>query len=63
MTINEKWSVRTLRERIQSMLYERTSISKKPHKTILNDLKELKEQDKMSPDLVFRGPYFHCKKL
>lgn len=26
----EKWSLRTLRDRIQSMLYERTAISKKP---------------------------------
>ena len=58
MAINEKWSVRTLRERIQSMLYERTAISKKPHKTILNDLKTLKEEKTMSPDLVFRDPYF-----
>ena len=33
----EKWSVRTLRECIQSMLYERTAISKKPEETIKND--------------------------
>lgn len=26
----ERWSVRTLRERIDSMLYERTAISQKP---------------------------------
>jgi len=36
--INEKWPVRTLQERINSMLYERTAISGKPEKTILNDL-------------------------
>lgn len=33
----EKWSVRTFRERIQSMLYERTAISRKPEETILKD--------------------------
>ncbi|MGE9314173.1 DUF1016 N-terminal domain-containing protein [Niabella sp. CJ426] len=38
----EKWSVRTFRERIQSMLYERTAISKKPEKTIEYDLELLK---------------------
>jgi len=54
MAINEKWSVRILGDRIQSMLYERTAISKKPHKTILTDLKALKEEKTMSPDLVFR---------
>ncbi|WP_430883300.1 hypothetical protein [Fusibacter sp. JL216-2] len=28
MTMNERWSVRTLKDRISSMLYERTSLSK-----------------------------------
>ncbi len=40
----EKWSVRTFRERTQSMLYERTAISKKPEQTIENDLKLLKNE-------------------
>ena len=54
----EKWSVRTFRNRIQSMLYERTAISRKPEQTILNDLNELKNEQKLSADLVFRDPYF-----
>jgi len=54
----ERWSVRTFRERIQSMLYERTAISHKPEETIKNDLKLLKDEQKMNPDLVFRDPYF-----
>ncbi len=54
----EKWSVRTLRERVNSMLYERTAISKKPELTIENELKLLGEEGRMSPDLVFRDPYF-----
>lgn len=58
MCIHEKWSVRTFRERIQSMLYERTAISKKPKETIQNDLDMLKKEQKVSPDLVFRDPYF-----
>jgi len=32
----EKWSSRQLQERIQSMLFERTAISKKPDQTIKN---------------------------
>ncbi len=54
----EKWSVRTFRERIQSMLYERTAISKKPEKTIASDLSLLKNENQLSSDLVFRDPYF-----
>lgn len=53
----EKWSVRTLQERIQSMLYERTVISKKPELTIKNDLDLLKNEQKLSADLVFKDPY------
>jgi len=54
----ERWSVRTLRERIQSMLYERTAISKKPEETIKGDLELLRNEQQLSPDLVFRDPYF-----
>lgn len=53
----EKWSVRTLRERINSMLYERTAISKKPEETIKNELESLKNEQKLSSYLVFRDPY------
>lgn len=54
----EKWSSRQLQERIQSMLYERTVISKKPEQTIAHDLELLRTQQQLSPDLVFRDPYF-----
>jgi len=53
----EQWSTRILQERINSMLYERTALSKLPEKTIEMQLKELKEKDKMTPELVFRDPY------
>ena len=54
----ERWSVRTLRERIGSMLYERTALSKKPDQTIRDDLALLKNEGKLTPDMVFRDPYF-----
>ena len=54
----EQWSVRVLEGRINSMLYERTAISKKPKETIKQDLEQLKNKQKLSPDLVFRDPYF-----
>ncbi len=40
------------------MLYERTAISKKPEKLIEKDLAALREEDRLTPDLVFRDPYF-----
>ncbi len=57
MTMNERWSVRTLKDRISSMLYERTSLSKKPDVTIANDLEALVTDKEMSTDLFFRDPY------
>ena len=54
----EHWSTRTLQERIQSMLYERTALSKKPEKLIEQELKALRDEDRLTPDLVFRDPYF-----
>ena len=57
MCHNENWSVRTLRERRKSMLFERTAVSKKPDVTIKNDLALLHKESKMSPDLFYRDPY------
>ena len=54
----ECWSSRTLAKKIQSMLYERTALSKKPDKLIRRDLKQLRQADKLTPDLVFQDPYF-----
>jgi predicted nuclease of restriction endonuclease-like (RecB) superfamily len=53
----ENWSTRTLEQKIKSMLYERTTISKKPDKLIKQELAALRSEDKLTPDLVFRDPY------
>ncbi len=53
----ERWSVRTLRKKIGSMLYERTAISKKPEEVARAELAQLRSGDQLSPDLVFRDPY------
>lgn len=54
----ERWSVRVFQDRIDSMLYERTAISRKPEETIKNDLELLKKEQKLTPEMVFRDPYF-----
>lgn len=58
MTQLERWTVRQLHERINSLLFERTAISKKPEETIKNDLQMLRDDNTLSSDLVFRDPCF-----
>ncbi|HGM5038563.1 TPA: YhcG family protein, partial [Stenotrophomonas maltophilia] len=57
MASTQRWSVRTLRERIDSMLYERTALSQKPDETIAQELATLRDAQRMSPALVMRDPY------
>ena len=57
MSKMNRWSSRTLNDRIKSMLYERTAISKKPDETIKADLEKLHETGTVTEDLVFRDPY------
>jgi predicted nuclease of restriction endonuclease-like (RecB) superfamily len=53
----ERWSVRTLRRKIDSMLYERTALSQKPDVLIRQELAELRDADRVTTDLVFQDPY------
>lgn len=58
MAADQRWSVRTLRSKIDSMLYERTAIAKQPDEVIVHDLEQLRNERKMSADLAFQDPYF-----
>lgn len=53
----ERWSVRTLRERIGSQLYLRTAIAKKPEAVVQTEISHLRVGGQMTPDMVFRDPY------
>ena len=53
----EGWNTRTLRQRIDSMLYERTGLSKKPELVARAELDGLRKEDRLTPNLVFRDPY------
>lgn len=53
----ENWSTRMLQQKIDSMLYERTALSKKPDELIRQELNALREEDRLTPDLVFKDPY------
>lgn len=55
---HERWSVRVFQDKIEGMLYERTGISRKPAELARKELAALQKEDRMTPDLVFRDPYF-----
>ena len=52
----ERWSVRTLRQKINGMLFERTALSKNSEDVVRQELAALRD-GRMTPDLVFRDPY------
>ncbi|MEQ8821166.1 MAG: PDDEXK nuclease domain-containing protein [Sumerlaeia bacterium] len=53
----ERWSRRTLRAKIDSMLFERTAISRKPDQVAKAELEALRLEDRLSPSMVFKDPY------
>jgi len=57
LCIHENWSSRQLQDRMNSQLFERTAISRKPEETIAADLATLRVNKELSPDLSFRDPY------
>ena len=52
----ERWDVRTLRQKIGGMLFQRTALSKRPKAVISAEIGKLRD-GQMSPDTVFRDPY------
>ena len=57
MAAQERWSTRTLEDRIGSLLFERTAISKKPDETIVQELTLLREKGEYNQSLVLKDPY------
>ena len=57
MASMERWSVRTLRERIDSMLFERTAVSKQPDALIRQELDALQTQGEVTAPLLLKDPY------
>ena len=53
----ERWSVRTLRERVDSMLFERTALSKKPDELIRLELDALQARGDVTAPLLLKDPY------
>ena len=53
----ERWSVRTLRERMCTMLFERTALSRKPDELLVTELAALRTTGQLTPNLILKDPY------
>ncbi len=53
----EGWSVRQLQERMQSLLFERSAISRQPQATAQHALQALRREERPSPALLLKDPY------
>ena len=58
MAASERWGRDKLRKEIDGMLFERTAIATKPEELIKKELATLRDHNVLSPDLVFKSPYF-----
>lgn len=57
LCVFERWGVRDLRKKADSMLFERTAIAAKPEKTIKEALRNLRQEKTLTPELVFKNSY------
>lgn len=57
MCAQESWSVRQLRERKNTLLFERTALSKQPEMLLTQELANLRQTGSLSQNLVLKDPY------
>ena len=58
LAANELWGRNRLRKEIDGMLYERTALSSKPEEVVKQELANVRDNKHVSPDVVFKSPYF-----
>ncbi len=54
----EHWDTRTLDDKIEQQLYQRTALSRKPEEMIKKELDQSKAIGRLLPDMIFRSSYF-----
>ena len=57
MCQQERWSTRTLQARLDSLLFERTALSRLPEELLASELANLRATDQISPALILKDPY------
>ena len=58
LAANELWGRNRLRKEIDAMLFERTALSSKPEEVVKQELANVRDNKVVSPDVVFKSPYF-----
>ena len=53
----ERWSTRTLQGRLDSILFERTALSRQPDEVLTAELAALRETGEIMPNLLLKDPY------
>ena len=53
----ERWSSRQLQERVQSMLFERSALSRQSEGVIKGEIEELRASQQLTPSVVLKDPY------
>jgi predicted nuclease of restriction endonuclease-like (RecB) superfamily len=57
MCQQEGWSTRVLQERMDSMLFERTALSRQPQELLATELAQLRSTGDLTPALLLKDPY------
>jgi predicted nuclease of restriction endonuclease-like (RecB) superfamily len=57
MCSQERWSVRRLRERKDTLLFERTALSHQSEELLATELANLRQNGEVTPTLVLKDPY------
>ncbi|MDA8115567.1 MAG: PDDEXK nuclease domain-containing protein [Acidithiobacillus sp.] len=57
MCQQERWSTRTLQERLDSLLFERTALSRQPEQLLATELASLRQSGQITPALLLKDPY------
>lgn len=57
MCSQERWSVRRLRERKETQLFERTTLSRQPAELLAAELEGLRQSGETTPALLLKDPY------
>jgi len=57
MCSQERWTVRRLRERKNTLLFERTALSRQPEQLLATELASLRQTNALTPALVLKDPY------
>ena len=57
MSLAERWSTRSLQERLDALLFERTALSRQPEELLATELAALRQTGALTLALILKAPY------